>query len=159
VTNFGPNGNNSFPTIVLGGQSTYSGNTLLNCTGTGANIEVKLGTSDALPLTTVLTLDGPNGSGTAAGRYARLDLNGFNQTLAGLTTVVRASRRDQGIINGSATPATLTVNNASDYTFTGQLGSGGQNALSAPNFGLTRPCPGRRNTRASPGSSSAWRSM
>jgi autotransporter-associated beta strand protein len=84
-------------------------------------------------------LDGQNGPNTAAGRYVRLDLNGFNQTLAGLTTVVRGARRDQGIINGSATPATLTVNNATDYTFTGQLGSGGL----TPNFGLTKDGVGK----------------
>ena len=138
VTFFGPSGNNSFPKIVLGAQNTYTGGTRLHCTGTGANIGVSLGIHDALPTTTVLTLDGPNGSGTAAGRYVRVDLNGFNQTLAGLTTVVRGARRDQCIINSSATPATLTVNNTADYIFTGQLGSGGLNALSAPNFGLTK---------------------
>ncbi len=139
VTFFGPSGNNSFPKIVLGAQNTYTGGTRLDSVNTGANSEVKLGTNDALPTTTVLTLDGQNGPNTAAGRYVRLDLNGFNQTLAGLTTVVRGARRDQGIINSSATPATLTVNNATDYTFTGQLGSGGL----TPNFGLTKDGVGK----------------
>jgi len=147
VTFFGPSGNNSYPTVVLGATNTYTGGTRLNSTSTAANIEAKLGINDALPTTTVLTLDGPNGSGTATGRYVRLDLNGFNQTLAGLTTVVRTARRDQGIINSSATPATLTVNNTADYIFTGQLGTGGQNATSAitygQNFGLTKNGAGK----------------
>ena len=143
VTFYGPNGNNSYSTVLLGTQNTYSGSTLLNCIGTGANIEVELGTDDALPTTTVLTLDGGNGSGTAAGRYVRLDLNGYNQTLAGLATVVRGARRDQCMVNSSATPATLTVNNAADYTFTGQLGSGGHGLPSAPNFGLTKDGVGK----------------
>ena len=143
VTFYGPSGNNNYSTVVLGAQNTYTGSTLLQCIGTGANIGVKLGTDDALPPTTVLTLDGGNAGGTAAGRYVRLDLNGYNQTLAGLTTVVRGARRDQCIVNSSATAATLTVNNAADYTFTGQLGSGGNGVLSAPNFGLTKDGVGK----------------
>ena len=143
VTFFGPSGNNSYPTVVLGAQNTYTGGTTLNSTSTAADMEVKLGINDALPTTTVLTLDGPNGPGTAGGRYVRLDLNGFNQTLAGLTTVVRTARRDQGIINSSATPATLTVTNTADYIFTGQLGTGGQNATNTQNFGLTKNGAGK----------------
>jgi len=79
----------------------------------------------------VLTLDGGIGNGT--GRTVQLDLNGNNQTLAGLTSITR-SLRTQQIVNASATPAMLTVTNASDYTYSGKLGIDSSNY----NFGLTK---------------------
>jgi autotransporter-associated beta strand protein len=119
------------PYIVLNAQSTYTGNTLITCDvngNAGLNLYVQLGIDNALPTNTVLTLDGLD----SVGRTVALDLNGFNQTLAGLTSVPRNNRLQQ-ILNSSATPAILTVNNTNNYTFSGQLG----NATSA-NFGLTK---------------------
>ncbi|MFM1767591.1 MAG: hypothetical protein RJA22_120 [Verrucomicrobiota bacterium] len=139
VTFHGANGSNSFGTIVLNQKNTYGGNTLLQGAGTGANLTLQLGVEDALPPTTVLTLDGQNGSNSAAGRHARLELNGFNQTLAGLNNVARINVRFQQILNTSATPAILTINNTTNHTYTGQLGSGTGNN----NFGLTKKGPGR----------------
>jgi autotransporter-associated beta strand protein len=60
-----------------------------------------------------------------------LDLNGFNQTLAGLTNVTRNLRR-QWVVNTSSEAATLTIDNSGDFTFSGLLGS------TKPNFGLTK---------------------
>jgi hypothetical protein len=139
VTFNAPNTSNSFGSILLNQKSTYTGSTLLQGAGTGANLELRLGIEDALPPTTVLTLDGQNGSNSAAGRYARLDLNGFNQTLAGLANVNRINVRFQQIINSSPTPAVLTINTTTNFTYTGQLGSSPANA----NFGLTKRGPGR----------------
>ena len=120
----------SNPYIVLNAQSTYTGNTLITCDvngNAGLNLYVQLGTHNALPATTVLTLDGL----ASIGRTVALDLNGFDQTLAGLSNVPQSNRRQQ-ILNSSATPATLTLNNTNSYTFSGQLGFG-----SSANFGLT----------------------
>lgn len=150
---------NALSTVYLGAKSTYAGGTLIHTTastdGTTTNGEnqiiVKLGTHDALPATTVLTIDGGNGSGT--GRYAELNLNGFNQRLAGLTNIVRsgakATLRRQRVINSSAAaPATLTIDGSANHTFSGNLGSdsanGSVSASSTPgstngnNFGLTK---------------------
>ena len=121
-------GNN--PYIVLNAQSTYAGSTLITCDvngNAGLNLYVQLGTNNALPTTTVLTLDGL----ASNGRTVALDLNGFNQTLSGLSNVPETSRLQQ-ILNSSTTPATLTVSNSSSYTFSGQLGK------NSDNFGLTK---------------------
>lgn len=150
---------NALSTVYLGAKSTYAGSTLIHTTastdGTTTNGEnqiiVKLGIHDALPPTTVLTIDGGNGSGT--GRYAELNLNGFNQRLAGLTNIMRsgakAALRRQRVVNSSAAdPATLTIDGSANHTFSGNLGSdspnGSVSALSTPgstngnNFGLTK---------------------
>ncbi len=149
---------NALSTVYLGAQSTYTGSTLLNTTAStdgtttsGENqIIVKLGTNNALPTTTVLTIDGGNGSGT--GRFAELNLNGFNQQLAGLTNVVRsgakAALRKQRVVNSNiSAAATLTINNSSDHTFSGNLGGGANGSVAASampgstngnNFGLTK---------------------
>lgn len=118
-------------TTLLNAQSTYAGNTLISCDVNGfvgLNMYVQLGVSNALPPATVLTLDGLD----SVGRTVALDLNGFDQILAGLNNVPRDNRLQQ-ILNSSATPAILTVNNSDNYTFSGQLGYG-----SSINFGLTK---------------------
>ena len=134
VTFFSSVNQNALSTIYLGSQSTYAGNTLLNTNATTAThvsanqqIIVKLGTHNALPPTTVLTIDGGTGSGT--GRFAELNLNGFDQQLAGLTNIPRSytspgGPRLQRIVNSNiSTMATLTINNNGDHTFSGNLGS------------------------------------
>jgi fibronectin-binding autotransporter adhesin len=149
---------NALSTVYLGAQSTYTGSTLLNTTastdGTTTSgeqqIVVKLGIQNALPTTTVLTIDGGNGNGT--GRFAELNLNGFNQQLAGLTNIVRsgakAALRIQRVVNSNTSaPATLTINNSSDFTFSGILGGSATGSVagsampgstSGNNFGLTK---------------------
>jgi autotransporter-associated beta strand protein len=124
LTLLGINSFNQYGTINLSAANTYGGSTLLDCVGPNMNIFVNLGTENALPVTTVLTLDGGAGTGSAPGRYCELDLNGYDQTLAGLTNVEGLPLRVQRIRN-SSTFATLTVNNAADFTFSGLLGSGG----------------------------------
>jgi autotransporter-associated beta strand protein len=144
VTFYGANVSNNFGTILLNQKNTYSGSTRLHANGAAANLGVQLGTDDALPTTTVLTLDGGNAGNTAGGRYVRLDLNGFNQTVAGLATVTRGARRDQCVVNSaSALAATLTVNNGAAYTYSGQLGTGGNGFTSGPNFGLRKDGAGK----------------
>ena len=137
---------NALSTVYLGAQSTYAGGTLLDTAGTSdTQLIVKLGTNDALPTNTVLTIDGQTGAGT--GRFAELNLNGFDQQLTGLTNTVR-NLRIQRIVNSDiSAAATLTINNSSDFSFSGILGgsaSGSVAAVAMPgstngnNFGLTK---------------------
>lgn len=83
--------------LVLNGQSTYSGTTTIQ-TGT-----VILGVNDALPVGTVLTV----GASTTAGI---LDLNGFNQTIGSLLVRTNNNAVTNNIIVDAAN--TLTVNGA-----------------------------------------------
>jgi fibronectin-binding autotransporter adhesin len=150
---------NALSTVYLGAKSNFAGNTLLTTTATTATnvsanqqIIVKLGTHNALPPATVLTIDGGTGSGT--GRFAELNLNGFNQQLAGLTNIPRSftspgGPRVQRVVNSNVSAAaTLTINSSSNHTFSGNLGSDSANgsvaAAAMPestngnNFGLTK---------------------
>lgn len=72
-----------------------------------------LGANQALPTTTSLNLGGTDGSGI-------LKLNGWSQTVAGLTTNVTTTTNK--IINASATAGALTVNNSAANAFAGVLG-------------------------------------
>jgi len=141
---------NALSTVFLGAKNTYMGNTLLDTSGTNATqIILKLGTNNALPVTTVLTIDGQVGAGT--GRFAELHLNGFHQQLAGLTNITR-NLRTQRIVNSNiSAPVTLTINNSSNHTFSGSLGSSASGSVSGSampgstngnNFGLTKSGPG-----------------
>jgi autotransporter-associated beta strand protein len=113
---------NALSTVYLGGQSTYAGGTELDTAGTNtAQIILRLGVHNALPTNTVLTIDGQTGAGT--GRYAELNLNGFNQTLAGLTNIARSLRLQRIVNSDVSAPATLAINNVSNFTFSGNLGS------------------------------------
>ena len=95
----------------MAAQNTYGGQTLI-----AGNVQ--LATCSALPPTTVVQVGDPTlGSGV-------LDLNGYNQTLAGLLTGAgkRANNTDADEVTGSSgTASTLTVKNAADYTFAGRL--------------------------------------
>ncbi len=119
------NGNNR---ISIGAPATFVGDVLITTTSftTGNNITVQLGVVNALPTTSVVTLDGALGNGNS---YADLNLFGFDQTLAGLTNNPRTGRL-QRVYNSGAAPATLTINNTADYTFGGTLGKAGGNDFS-----------------------------
>ena len=137
---------NALSTVYLGAQSTYAGSTLLDTAGTTATqIIVKLGINNALPTNTVLTIDGQTGAGT--GRYAELNLNGFNQQLAGLTNNARSLRIQRVVNSNISSAATLTINNSSNQTFSGNLGGSASGSVAATampgstngnNFGLTK---------------------
>jgi fibronectin-binding autotransporter adhesin len=103
---------------TLNAQSTYSGGTFLNMAASGV---LRMGTNDALPAGSVLTL-GASHDGLGTQDRGTVDLAGYNLTVGGLASVAHASTR--GIGNTSANLATLTVNQASDTTFHAQIGSG-----------------------------------
>ncbi len=118
--------NNSQQTILLNAASTYTGNTRLHPTGSNANLSVRIGINNALPITTVLSIDGSAGGGS--GRSNTFDVNGFSQTVAGLSSVA-TSLRSQRVINSSTTPATFTINAAKDASFAGGINGSNLNLI------------------------------
>ena len=160
---------NALSTVLLNAQSNYAGATLITRSGvltadSGTQTIVKLGIANALPTTTVVTIDGGDGDGTV--RFTEINLNGFDQELAGLTNVTRSSVdgsvRQQRIVNSDAAAhATLTINNAVDYTYSAHLGGGANgsvNSGSTPgstngnNFSLVKSGVGKFTLGVSSGS-------
>lgn len=103
--------------FVLSNASPTWGNTKID--NYAANCEVQLsGGANLLPTNTVLSLSA--GAWNAA-CVSALDLNGQNQTVAGLQdgATLTGPRR---VVNTSATLATFTVNGTTNYLFSGTLG-------------------------------------
>ena len=100
--------------MTLARTSSYSGNTTIK------NGTLTLGAANALPAGTLLTL----GDGTT-NTSGILKLNGFAQTLAGLTNI--GGGNANRVINGSATSVSLTLNTAANSSFSGILGGPGTN--------------------------------
>ena len=124
---------NHYHTVILAAASTYAGNT--TAFGDAGNITLQLsGGSDRLPTGTILTLAGDYYNSTVLRSW--LDINGNNQTLAGLTTASGArGTGDNRVVNTTTTTnVTLTINNASADIFAGVLGGG--NGDSRNNFNL-----------------------
>lgn len=113
-------------TINLGASSTYAGSTTMTVGNSQVALTVKntSGTSNALPVTTVLNMTAPLG-GNGTGRALLFDLNGQNQTLAGLTNGGIVPNLRNYLVT-SATAATLTISNNADFTFGGAALSGGK---------------------------------
>ncbi len=105
--------------IISGTSNTYSGGTKIQ------NGNLNLGATNALPITTALTL----GAGTNGGK---LTLNGFGQTVSSLTT---SGSGTNSIVNGKVTSVTFTIDNAANTTFGGILGGAGTNENA---FALTK---------------------
>jgi autotransporter-associated beta strand protein len=121
---------NALSTVLLTAPSTYTGSTLLDTAGTTTTqIVVRLGTHNALPTTTVLTIDGQAGAGS--GRFADLNINGFNQQLAGITNVARSLRIQRIVNSDAAAAATLTIGGSGNSAFSGTLGGAAAGSVSA----------------------------
>jgi len=102
--------------VLKGGASTYLGATTI-AGDNSANAIVQL-QGGALPSGTVLSMI----DGSSNGTDAVLDLNGYNQTLAGLTNTTSVGR-GFFISNTAASGAsTLTLNETSSYAFGGVIG-------------------------------------
>lgn len=132
---------NATQTIDLGAAGTYAGSTTITTLTTNNTLRVRnmSGAADALPPTTVLTMDGGNGPSGNFIRTVTYDLNDQNQTLAGLTNVAR-TKRNQRITNGGTGVPTLTINNSVDCTYGGSGASGtvSWSALIIGNLALTK---------------------
>ena len=121
---------------------TYTGSTLMTCDllpgstlTNNNNLIVQLMEDDALPTTTVVTMDGDIGVGSGFGRFCDLFLGGHNQTLAGLSNIPRDLRAQRVINRDSQAAATLTLNNGTDYTFSGWVGASSGGSLGTGNAG------------------------
>ncbi len=96
-------------TLVLGGASTYSGDTFIN----NGKIQLLASSSGALPSTTILNLG--QASSTNLGTF---DLNGQSQQIAGLVSTTGTNAAATKNTVTSATAATLTINVADGVTST-----------------------------------------
>lgn len=102
-------GNNDNGILTLGGANTYTGNTNIS-RGT-----LRLTANGAIPSASVV-LTGAAGS--------RLELNTYSTTIAGL------SGTTGGVNNTSTTSlSTLTIDNSSDFSFSGFIGNTASSAL------------------------------
>ncbi len=114
--------------LNLTGPGTMAVSGTSNSWSGGTNVQngtLVVGANNALPTNTVVTL----GNGTNSGI---LKLGGFNQTIGGLQISGSGSNK---VVNGSLAASTLTIDNASSYTYAGVLGGVGTNEN---NFGLTK---------------------
>jgi autotransporter-associated beta strand protein len=132
VSVFGSTVVNTNPGSVttLYAASSYGGNTTIMGNGNTASnggAKLRIGAHDALPTTTVLTVNasslGPNAQG------GRFDLNGFNQMVAGLGGEEGASAGLVTNLTTSATTSTLTVHNSADFIFSGSIADGTTGAV------------------------------
>lgn len=128
--------NNFLQSAILGAAGTYTGTTTITTSTTSNSNYVVAGIHNALPTATVLTIDGGNGAGS--GRATGYNLDGFNQTLAGLTNVTGRTSRAQRVLNTNATLSTLTIDNTSPSTFSGNIGHNTNLGVPAVNLGLTK---------------------
>ena len=106
--------------ITLNAPATWSGDSIAySSSATGGAL--KLGASHVLPAASALLLAGNRVAG-------RLDLNGFNQTVAGLSNGTGGSSPvGTGIItNTGPTPSTLTLAPSVSRTFIGTIQDGSQ---------------------------------
>jgi|GEM_PF-2556948 len=104
----------------LGAAGTYSGATTFKENGGLLWFAVTNGVANAVPPTSALTLANVTG-------ICYYDLNGFNQTVAGLSSTGNATNL---LINSSPTAVTLTISNSANNTFAGSLGAAGANNFS-----------------------------
>jgi autotransporter-associated beta strand protein len=103
-------------TLILGGQSTYTGRTTVN------NGMLKLADGEnRLPTGTLLKLGAAGNSG-AVGTTATFDLNGQNQQINGLESTTSTLNQNTTNTVTSASAATLTIGASSGVTTT--FGSG-----------------------------------
>ena len=123
---------NSSQTVRLNAQSNYSGGTVIHPDGNDTNLIIRLGINNALPTTTVVSINGDPGGGSFA-RSARLEMDGFSQTIAGVQNTPAGSLRVQQVFNSGAA-ATLTINSGTDHTFSG--------VINGTNLSLAKMGPG-----------------
>ena len=102
-------------TFVLGAANTYNGNTYL--TNYGATAVVQLTNGGSLPATTTLFM---SAGGMSSADSSVFDLNGNNQTLAGLADFGTTAGA-RSVVNLSGTASTLTLNGAGAHAFSGTV--------------------------------------
>jgi fibronectin-binding autotransporter adhesin len=93
--------------LDLGGVSTYTGNTLIN----NGMVRLTAG-NNRLPTGTVVNL-----GQAASANLGTLNLNGFNQKIAGLNSVAGTSAATNNNIVNSTAAATLTLSGSESYSY------------------------------------------
>jgi len=121
------NGSATIGAVILSGANTYHGNTEL-VVGV-----LKLGADNTIPATSIVHM----GNNAAAGS-ALLDLNGHNQTLAGVVPTSGNTVTTLNVVNSSATPAALTINSNAATSSSIVFGNTNQTALGGNNFSITK---------------------
>jgi autotransporter-associated beta strand protein len=94
-------------TLRLGGESTYTGNTAIN----NGTVQLTTG-NNRLPTSTVVSL-----GQAASANLGTLDLNGFQQEIAGLHSTVGTNATTSNNLVTSATAATMTLAGSGTYSF------------------------------------------
>ncbi len=89
-----------------------------------ANGTLRMGSANVLPSTSVAIMGNPSGGSTGA-----IDLNGFDQTIAGITYNDNGTSSTGTRTITSTTAATLTVNNAADFSPTATTTPGTANSV------------------------------
>jgi len=103
--------------VTLAGPAGYTGSTQI------IRGWLKIGADNTLPVGTTLNVFSI-GNNSAAAQAATFDLNGFNQTVAGLTSSGNNGKTGYSngyVTNTGATVKTLTVNQAASGTFGGLI--------------------------------------
>ena len=128
--NFSADAGGSF--VVLNGNSTYGGSTFIIRGG------LRIGVSDALPTGSQLDVQ----SSASAGDIGTFDLNGFNQTVGGLTRSGTTSNASAVTNSAAATTSILTVGGSSTTTYNSiiQDGAGKVALVRAGTGSLTLAC-------------------
>ncbi len=80
---------------------------------------VRMGTANIMPAIRPLFL------GEAATTTARFDLNGFDQTIAGLQTNAGMTAAGNAVVTNGGAAATLTISNWTDYAYSRMIRDGG----------------------------------
>lgn len=97
--------------VVLAAKNTYTGRTEIT-RGT-----LKIGVDDALPEVTTVQISIAN----SVTELMALDLNGYDQTIAGLSTGALHANANARVINSSSEKSVLTIKQNSDSTYEGSI--------------------------------------
>jgi autotransporter-associated beta strand protein len=120
--------------FVLAGASDFTGNVAIVDWNGSPQVTLS-GGDNRLPTTAVVSING------STGRPGALDLNGNNQTIAGLTDAGGFGGLDAGarcVVNTSVTAATLTLNTTSDQTTGTTVGGTDISGMSGNNLAVVK---------------------
>ena len=97
-------------TVVLSGSNSFSGSISI------VRGNLRLGAANTLPATAIIDVGSANVT-----ENTTFDLAGFSQSLAGLRRSSTNTTQVSTVTNSSSTPATLTLNQASNLSYSGRI--------------------------------------
>ena len=111
----------SAATLILGGQSNYTGDTFIQTVAsTGGNSVLRMGVASALPTTTNVHFNAQSATGSAILDLGKSGAAGFSQTVASVLDD-NPGVGTRTLTNSGNTAATLTINNATANTWSGNV--------------------------------------